>query len=145
LIELSTLLDAISKVRVGIWQFVRLVLSANHDYPYHDYFEFENEGEDDVDVPYVVGSNNVDAHGTQRKLFTAKRTLLWSRYPIDFRLNSANNVLIEMKRHQEVLEDRLYQMELHTNISIIIFKVPGGCTINAYFEGVFPDEARNPE
>jgi len=145
MIKLSTLFELIGKVKTNVWQFWRAVFSANHDYPYHDYVSFTNEGQDPVDYIYVVGQNMVDAHGTQRKLFTAKRTLIWSVVPITIRLNSASNVPIRLKLHQLVLEDMIYQMELHTNISMIIFTLDPGGEVFAYFEGVFPDEARNPE
>lgn len=142
---MSTLLELIGKVKVHVWQFWRAVFSANHDYPYHDYFYYDNQVGDPVDVPYAVGSNNVDAHGTQRKRFTAKRTLLWTVTQVSFRLNSPNNVLIPIKVHQLLEEGFVLQMELHTNISSIIFTIPAGGVIYAYFEGVLPDEARFPE
>jgi hypothetical protein len=143
---MSSWLEQLSRVKSHVWEFFRGVWSANHDYPYHDYFNYTNQGGDPVVVPYIVGSNMVDAHGTQRKLFTAKRTLLWTSEAVSFRLNSPNNVLIPVKWHQFVLEETiLRQMELHTNVSSIIFTIPAGGTIYAYFEGVLPDEARFPE
>ena len=142
---MRTLLELISEVKVGVWQFWRLVSSANHDYPYHDYVKLENEEQDDAVIPYIVGSSNIRARGDQSKLFVAKRTLLWSPNTIDFRLNSPNNVLIRLKPHGVDASGTIYQMELHTNIHAIYFVLETGFQVHAYFEGVLPYEARNPE
>lgn len=142
---MSSLLESLGKLKVSIWQFWRLVHNANRDLPYHDYLDYENESGEEQVYPYVVGSNNVSAHGDQNKHFVAKRTLIWSYDAIHFRLNSPSNVIIHLKVHQRVLEDVIYQMELHTNIHIIYFILATGQYLHAYFEGVLPEEARNPE
>jgi hypothetical protein len=135
MIKLSTLLDAISKVRVGIWQFVRLVLSANREYPYNDYHHVTNQSEN---MFYIVGSNQIDAHGAQHKLFVSKSTLVYSTEDTHVHFNDSRNVA------DVILALTWY--EFKHNIAAVYFPIPSSDNdLYLYFEGVLPEEARSPE
>lgn len=132
---MSTLLDAISKVRVGIWQFVRLVLSANREYPYHDY---HRATEQTVNPFYIVGSNQIDAHGAQHKLFVSKSTLVYSTADTHVHFNDSRNVAVGILA--------LTWYEFKHNIAAVYFPIPDTDEeLRLYFEGVLPEEARSPE
>jgi len=34
---MSSLLESLAKVKIGVWQFWRIVANRNRDYPFHDY------------------------------------------------------------------------------------------------------------
>lgn len=132
---MSTLLDAIAKVKVSIWQFIRLVFSANREYPYHDVWN--NDDYSDTGI-YVVGSNQINAHGDQHKLFVSKSTLIFSEVFLSLRFNSPKNEPVP------ILANTWY--EFKSNIWTVYWDVG---TLSGmlwlYFEGVLPEEARNPE
>jgi hypothetical protein len=135
MIKLSTLLDAISKVRVGIWQFVRLVLSANREYPYNDFHYIDHQSTNRF---YIVGSNQINRHGAQHKLFVSKSTLVYSTEETDVTFNDSRNVV------DLILANTWY--EFKHNISSVYFPIPGADQfLLLYFEGVLPEEARSPE
>jgi hypothetical protein len=135
MIDLSTLLDVISKVKVGVWQFIRLVLSANHDYPYHDYHHADAQT---TIGWYVVGSNQIDAHGSQHKLFVSKSTVIYSTELTHVHFNDSRNVAVA------ILANQWY--EFKSNIAAVYFPIPGADKdLYLYFEGVLPEEARSPE
>jgi hypothetical protein len=135
MIKLSTLLDAISKVRVGIWQFVRLVLSANRELPYHDYHVASSQTTNPF---YIVGSNQINAHGAQHKLFVSKSTLVYSTEDTHVHFNDSRNVAVAILA--------LTWYEFKSNIAAVYFPIPGSDQgLLLYFEGVLPEEARSPE
>jgi hypothetical protein len=135
MIKLSTLLDAISKVRVGIWQFVRLVLSANRDYPYHDHHVASSQTTNPF---YIVGSNQIDAHGAQHKLFVSKSTLVFSNVDTHVHFNDSRNVAVA------ILAATWYTF--YSDIAAVYFPIPDEDEVLLlYFEGVLPEEARSPE
>ena len=132
---MSTLLEAISKVKVGVWQFIRLVLSANRDYPYHDYHYANSQTTNPF---YIVGSNQIDAHGAQHKLFVSKSTLIFSTEATHVHFNDSRNVAVA------ILANTWYTF--YSNIAAVYFPIPGADkALYLYFEGVLPEEARSPE
>jgi hypothetical protein len=135
MIDLSTLLELISKVKVGVWQFWRAVLSANHDYPYHDY---HHASVGTTNPFYIVGSNQINAHGAQHKLFVSKSTLIYSTEDTDVHFNDSRNVAVG------ILANTWYTF--YSNIAAVYFTIPNqDKDLYLYFEGVLPEEARSPE
>jgi len=129
------MLELLGKVKVGIWQFWRLVGSMNREYPYHDYAFIESSA---PQVFYVVGSNQQAAHGSQHKLFASKSTLIWSDEDTWVRFNNSNNVTID------IWANTWY--EFKSNIEAVYYLLPSqGKKLCLYFEGVLPEEARDPE
>lgn len=132
---MSTLLEAISKVKVGVWQFIRLILSANREYPYNDYHHADAQSTNGF---YVVGSNQIDAHGSQHKLFVSKSTLILSTEDTHLHFNDSRNVAVT------ILMNTWY--EFKHNVAAVYFPIPGADKdLYLYFEGVLPEEARSPE
>ena len=132
---MSTLLELISKVKVGVWQFWRAVFSANHDYPYHDYHYANSQTTNPF---YIVGSNQIDAHGAQHKLFVSKSTLIFSTETTHVHFNDSRNV------PQNILANTWYTF--FSNIAAVYFPIPGADKdLYLSFEGVLPEEARSPE
>lgn len=132
---MSSLLEAIAKVKVSIWQFMRLVFNANIDLPYHDYHLVTAQST----IPgYVVGANQVDAHGNQHKLFVSKNTLVYSTEDTHVHFNDSRNVAVA------ILASTWYTF--YTNVSVVYFPIPSADKVlKLYFEGVLPEEARYPE
>jgi len=132
-----------------LWKFIRIVHSANRDYPYHDYFFIENETGEDLNGCYAVGSSNVDLHGDQSKRFVSKRALIWSDGPgTTITLNDSRNTPIMLKPdvYDGVAQNWMVcSLELHTNINTVFYHLHSGQTLCMYFEGVLPEEARDAE
>lgn len=132
---MSTLLEAISKVKVGVWQFIRLIFTANRDYPYHDYHHADPQSAIGF---YVVGANQIEAHGSQHKLFVSKSTLILSTEDTHVHFNDSRNVAVA------ILANTWYTFV--SNIAAVYFPIPGDDKdLYLYFEGVLPEEARDPE
>jgi hypothetical protein len=124
-----------AKVKIGVWQFWRLVGSMNREYPYHDYHVVSNQS---TLMFYVVGSNQQAAHGAQHKLFASKSTLIMSTEDTHVHFNNTNNVAVG------ILANTWY--EFKSNIMAVYFPIPAsGKYLYLYFEGVLPEEARDPE
>jgi hypothetical protein len=123
------------KVKTGIWQFWRLVGSMNRELPYHDYTMVNVT----VDPRfYAVGTNNVNAHGSQRKRFVSKSTLVWSSGDTAIRFNDNNNQTMILPDHTWI--------EFKSNISSVYWDALAPYRyILMYFEGVLPEEARFTE
>jgi len=133
---MATLLEAISKVKVGIWQFIRLVFSANRDYPFHDYKYLADGSEP---AWYIVGSANVDARGDHSKLFVSKSTLIIVTQDTVVRFNNTRNVA-------QTLRAANSPYEFYGNIwAVNVTDIGEGGAVYMYFEGVLPEEARAPE
>lgn len=139
----------INALDAGIWKFIRVVHSANHDYPYHDFILLDNtEGEEDLIGHYVVGTDNVNAHGDQHKKFVSKRTVInVLGDPAEIKFNHADNVTVipPVTFVDAVAGITFCIEEYHTNISEIFYSVPAGSRLLLYFEGVLPQEARDAE
>lgn len=125
----------INALETGLWKFVKVVLSANREYPFHDY---ESVGDGSEPVAYRVGQNQVDLHGDQTKHFVAKSTLVYSDVACTIRFNHTNNVAIA------ILANTWY--EFKSNVTYVYVSAIGAQgTIYMYFEGVLPQEARDAE
>jgi len=121
-----------SMIQTGVIQFINLVGLANRDYPLHDYHMFEDG---DEPIAYIVGTDNRNVGGDQKKLFTSKSTLLFSDVACTVRFNNANNVL------QDILANTWY--EFYQNIhTLIVVTIATDGTLYAYFEGTKPEECR---
>lgn len=133
----------------GGWLFQKRVTLTNHDYPYYDYYQYENtEEEGSVDVHYVCGQENVNKDGDQHKYFVSKRMLIWCEDAgTVIRLNHNNNAAITLKYSiwLDTWDLMFYAIELHTNIADIYATVAALDTIHIYCEGVLPEETRDAE
>ena len=107
----------------------------NHDFPYHDYAALTDA---DDGTPYIVGDNNVAAHGSQRKRFVSKSTLLIATGTTTVRFNHASNVLMTLIANVPYT----FYSNVHT---LIIGAVAAQATLYAFFEGVLPEDAGRPE
>jgi len=107
----------------------------NHDLPYHDYSTFTDANNG---TPYIVGDNNIAAHGSQRKRFVSKSTLLIATGTTTVRFNHASNVLMTLIANVPYT----FYSNVHT---LIIGTIAAQATLYAYFEGVFPKDAGVPE
>lgn len=103
---------------------------ANHDFPYHDEGKFLIG---DIGFKYVVGANNVDAHGSQRKHFVSKSTLFYCTAAAQVRFNHSDNVVIDIPAN--VLITFLSNIR-----EIFIVTVADQVTLYAWFEGVLPQQ-----
>jgi hypothetical protein len=107
----------------------------NREYPYED--ETKITAQDTV-LFYAVGSNQINAHGTQHKLFVSKSTLIYSTADTTVQFNSPKNVL-------NIIVAGVWY-EYKSNIASVYFPLPTGEDyLLFYFEGVLPEEARAPE
>jgi len=103
---------------------------ANHDFPYHDQATFLIG---DIGAHYVVGANNVDAHGSQHKPFVSKSTLFYCTAAAQVRFNHSDNVVIDIPAN--VL------MTFLSNIrELFIVTVADQVTLYAWMEGVLPQQ-----
>lgn len=122
-------------MKVSIWQFIRLVFNANIDLPYHDYHHANSQSTIGF---YVVGSNQINAHGAQHKLFVSKNTLIYSTEATHVHFNDSRNVAVA------ILANTWYTF--FSNIAAVYYPIPGADKdLYLYFEGVLPEEARSPE
>jgi hypothetical protein len=125
----------IAKLESGLITFINAVTLANRDLPYHD-MTYASSGT--TDDHYVVGQNNIDAHGNQSKRFVSKSTLVYSTADTTIRFNDSKNTVIV------ILGGVWY--EFKSNIWQVFYAIPTGeDMLLFYFEGVLPDEARSPE
>lgn len=129
------MLELLGKVKVGVWQFWRLVGSMNREYPYHDCAHFD---EADTVLFYFVGHNQANTRGNQKKLFVSKSTLILCTEATTVRFNNANNMAVP------ILANTWYEFKsnIHTVHTVAITQ---GEDLYLYFEGVLPEEARSPE
>lgn len=120
---------------MGTIEFINMLTLANRDYPYHDYHIVEDGSEPDF---YQVGANNRLGNADQHKFFVSKSTLIYSDVACTVRFNNTENVAIA------ILANTWYTF--YSNISSIYTSVIAtGGTIYFWFEGVLPQETRNPE
>ncbi|MCJ7621737.1 MAG: hypothetical protein MUP64_16155 [Anaerolineae bacterium] len=85
-----------------------------------------------------MGSNQINAHGAQHKLFVSKNTLIFSTETTHVHFNDSRNV------PQDILANTWYTF--YSNIAAVYFPIPAqGKIMLLYFEGVLPEEARSPE
>jgi hypothetical protein len=132
---MSVVQRILAKIESGLITFINMVTLANRDYPYHDYIAFTPQS---TKFAYVVGQNQTVGHGDQRKLFVSKSTLIYSTEDQTIHLNNMNNVAIV------ILASTWY--EFKSNIYQVFVTTPAASQyIKFYFEGVLPQEARNPE
>lgn len=119
----------------GVFQHIRAIIGANHDYPYHDFKTIEDGSEP---LLYSVGKNNMNAKGTQSKLFVSKSTLILANAECTIRFNDTNNTPITIR------PDVCY--EFLSNIHMVYVSAIGdGGRIDMAFEGVLPQECRSAE
>jgi hypothetical protein len=129
---LDVIRDLITK---GTNQFIAVCTNANRDLPFHDYNFAESTT---VQGSYVVGSNNINGYGDQKKHFVSKSTLFFSTADLNIHLNTHNNVAIT------ILANTYY--EFKSNIHSIFWDATQGAGIfKMWFEGVMYHEARRPE
>jgi hypothetical protein len=134
-INMSLLNYIVEKLKSGVITFINAVTLANRDYPYHDYILFNSQS---AKYSYVVGTNQVNAHGDQRKLFVSKSTLIYATEGQIIHLNSIKNIPIA------ILANTWY--EFKSNIYQVFCVQPSsGYYIYFYFEGVLPQESRSAE
>ncbi len=121
------------------WRFFRVVHTTNWDFPYHDELFIDNSGGQDAIVgAYPVGKTNRDAHGNQAKLFVSKHTIITdSGVSDELCFNDSKNI--------NIYPNALEGLDIYTNIHTVFYSVAAGSTLRIYFEGVLPQEARNPE
>jgi len=121
-------------IEKGTNQFIAICTNANRDLPFHDYTVVESTTTSGV---YVVGTNNINGTGDQKKTFVSKSTLFFSTAIIDIHLNSHNNVLITL------LANTWY--EFKSNIHSVFYDATQGAgVLKMYFEGIMFNEARRP-
>lgn len=133
--NMSLLNYIVEKLKSGVITFINAVILANRDLPYHDYWD--NDGWADTGS-YVVGMNNLNAHGSQRKLFTSKSTLIFCTEDAVVWFNHSNNVNIL------ILANTWY--EFKSNIYQVFWNaITQGKYLYLYFEGVLPNESRSAE
>lgn len=127
--------NLIKYIEAGILKFVSLCFNANRDLPFHDYKTATLTA---TYKRYNVGENNQLGKGTQHKLFESKSTLILSTVNADIKLNSTENVEID------ILANTYY--EFKSNIHAIFYKYSASeGTIYIWTEGTLPQEARRPE
>lgn len=125
-----------ARLESGLITFINAVTLANREYPYHDYHVFDENSTIDT---YVVGQNQIDAHGNQSKRFVSKSTLIHSTVDTHVHFNDSKNVAVT------ILASTWY--EFKSNIWQVFTDIPSDedVYIKFYFEGVLPNEARSPE
>lgn len=108
---------------------------SNRDYPYHDY-----ESIDDTEEPvnYIVGTNNVTTDGDQKKRFISKSTLIYSDVACTVRFNHTENVTVAINA------GIYFTFECDIR-SVYVLTIAAGGTLQMWFEGVLPDEARSAQ
>jgi len=125
----------LSKIKKGIISFVHLVSLANKDYPYFDYKTYADTEEPEM---YNVGKDSITGESTQHKLFVSKSTLIIADVDCTIQFNNTNNVVVD------IIADILFTFK-HNIHAVNVLTIGAGGNIYMYFEGVLPNEARNPE
>jgi hypothetical protein len=116
-------------------EFTGFTMNANLDMPFHDYNLINAQS---TDLNYVVGDNQVAAHGDQRKRFVSKSTLIFSTADTHVHFNNSKNVPVA------ILKNTWY--EFKSNIYEVFYDIPGNTDfLKLYFEGCLPQESRSPE
>jgi hypothetical protein len=127
--------DFIDALRNTKNKFIAVCTNANRDLPFHD--AYNNDFYDTV-TSYVVGSNQIEGTGDQKKHFVAKSTLIYSTVERTLKFNSENNVPVLL------LANVFY--EFKSNIHSVFFDISHiDDLIYLWFEGVMYNEARRPE
>jgi hypothetical protein len=116
-------------------KFIAVCTNANRDLPFHDY----NVADMSADGSYVVGSNQIEGTGDQKKFFVSKSTLFYCTVDSTIQLNSKNNIAIVL------LANTWYTFK--SNIHSVFWTGNGQRedVLKMYFEGVMYNEARRPE
>lgn len=139
----------INALDARVWQFIRAIISANHDYPYHDYIQIDNESEsEELDSVYIVGTSNVNRRGDQKKRFISKQ--MWiavTNEDDEIHLNHKDNVTIYpyLTAQHSNLGSGINWMRINTNVSDVYYTIQPQSSILIYCEGVLPQEARDAE
>lgn len=132
---MSYLNNILKIIEAGLNKFVPITLLSNRSLPFHDY---ETATTTATYKPYIVGENNQTGKGTQHKKFVSKSTLIYSTTAADIKLNSTENVEID------ILAETYY--EFKSDISAIFYKYSASeGTIYIWTEGVLAQEGRSAE
>lgn len=129
---MSVLSYIVDKLKTGLITFINAVTLANVDYPYADYQRISTTA---IWKSYVVGTNAINSEGGARKLFVSKDTCFFATQDCYIRLNDsrAQNILIPANRPMIFLSN-IFQ--------VFVTRVTADGTIDMWFEGVLPEEAR---
>lgn len=132
---MNSLNDLTKKIENGTNTFVAVCTNANRDLPFHDY----DLADTTTQGMYVVGDNNIDAQGDQKKHFVSKSTLLIPNSDLDIQLNSQKNVAITLLAN--------VHYEFKSNIHSIFWAASAvqESWLKIYCEGVMYHESRRPE
>ena len=132
---MPTINEILKTVEKGVNQFIAVCTNANRDLPFHDYHLAESVL---VSGMYVVGTDNINGTGDQKKRFVSKSTLFYATADVVIHLNSHNNVPITL------LATTWYTFE--SNIHSVFWDAGQAAGyLKMYFEGVMYHEARRPE
>lgn len=132
---MSYLNNVLELIAAGYSKFISLIVRSNRELNYHDHHHAD---ETSTANAYVVGTNNVNAHGNQSKRFVSKSTLIYSTFATTVRFNDVRN------QANAILANTYY--EFKSNIWQVFFSIPEQeGDIYFWFEGVLPEEARSPE
>jgi hypothetical protein len=133
-----SLLESFAKIKIGVWQFWRLVTNANRDLPFYDYTYYLIAG---LPYFYPVGMNQIEAHGDQKKYFVSKSTLVYATVNTVVKFNSNLNVAVD------ILAGVWYEFKFNIYAVYVTDSDQAGedDKIRFYFDGVMVDEARRPE
>jgi len=125
-------------VKVGFWQFWRIVTDTNRDLPFNDYVDNALTA---LPFFYPVGDSQRMAHGDQKKYFVSKSTLIMATVNTHVTFNNTNNV------EDFLLAGVWYEFKSNIfSVNVVDAAQPGeDDAIYMYFEGVMTDEARRPE
>lgn len=132
----------------NLFKHLKVVIQANRDYPYHDFHLFTHEEASAMWLQWNIGEGNINSGGDQKKRFVSKRLILWSDQELIFRLNDRNNVSITAKPiyfYDGSEVSTAYEIEIHTNVSIVYVYCASEKYYYAYAEGVLPQETRDAE
>ena len=116
-------------------EFTGETSNSNRDMPCHDYHLVNAQS---TDTAYVVGDNQIAAHGDQRKRFVSKSTLIYATADCTIKFNNSKNVAVA------ILAATWY--EFKSNIYQVFYAIPEDENyLKLYFEGCLPQESRSPE
>lgn len=131
---MSKLGEIQSLIERGVNQFIAICINANRDLPFFDY----DLADTTTNGVYVVGENNIQGVGDQKKHFVSKSTLLFASADTTVYFNSKNNVATT------ILADTYY--EFKHNIHSIFWEesLEAESWLKIWVEGVMYNEARRP-
>lgn len=132
---MRTIKEVLEKIEIGINQFLAVCINANRDLPFHD----KNIADTTVDGMYVVGENNMEGHGDQKKHFVSKSTLLFCTFPTAVHFNSKNNVFIPL------FANTYYEFKSNIHSIFWVSTEEQESYLYIWVEGVMYNEARRPE